>query len=73
MTTLVGGGRNAGDLESAVAEYIDWFNHRRLHGEIGLVLPAEQEASFTGTTMRDYRRRGSSEAPLNPVRGKKGR
>jgi putative transposase len=46
LTTLVGGGRNAGDLESAVAEYIDWFNHRRLHGEIGLVLPAEQEASF---------------------------
>jgi hypothetical protein len=27
----------------AVAEYIDWFNHRRLHGEIGLVPPAEFE------------------------------
>jgi len=25
-----------GDLEIAVAEYIDWFNFRRLHGEIGL-------------------------------------
>ncbi len=24
-------------LEIAVAEYIDCFNHRRLHGEIGLV------------------------------------
>ncbi len=32
------------DLEIAVAEYIDWFNHRRLHGEIGLVPPVELEA-----------------------------
>jgi putative transposase len=31
------------DLEIAVPEYIDWFNHRRLHGEIGLVPPAEYE------------------------------
>ena len=31
------------DLEIAVAEYIDWFNHRRLHGEIGLVPPVEHE------------------------------
>ena len=30
-------------LEFAVAEYIDWFNHRRLHGEIGLVPPVEFE------------------------------
>ena len=27
----------------AVAEYIDWYNHRRLHGEIGHVPPAEFE------------------------------
>jgi putative transposase len=31
------------DLEIAVVEYIDWFNHRRLHGEIGLVPPVENE------------------------------
>ena len=31
------------DLEIAVAEYIDWFNHRRLHGEIGLIPPVEHE------------------------------
>ncbi|WP_313554834.1 integrase core domain-containing protein, partial [Miniimonas arenae] len=40
----VGGWKNVGDVEIAVAEYIDWFNHRRLHGEIGLVPPAELEA-----------------------------
>jgi putative transposase len=34
------------DLEIAVAEYIDWFNHRRLHGEIGLVPPAELEDTY---------------------------
>jgi putative transposase len=34
------------DLEIAVAEYIDWFNHRRLHGEIGLVPPAEYEDAY---------------------------
>ena len=35
--------KNIDDLEIAVAEYIDWFNHRRLHGEIGLLPPAEYE------------------------------
>jgi putative transposase len=34
------------DLEIAVAEYIDWFNHRRLHGEIVLIPPAEHENDF---------------------------
>jgi putative transposase len=25
---------------------IDWFNHRRLHGELGLGSPAEHEDDF---------------------------
>ena len=33
------------DLEIATAEYIDWFNHRRLHGEIDLIPPAEHETN----------------------------
>jgi putative transposase len=36
--------RNIDDLEIAVAEYIDWFNFRRLHGELGLIPPVEYEA-----------------------------
>ncbi|MBR7741816.1 integrase core domain-containing protein [Phycicoccus sp. BSK3Z-2] len=35
--------KNVDDREIAVAEYIDWFNYRRLHGEIGMVPPAEHE------------------------------
>ncbi len=38
--------KNIDDLEIAVAEYIDWFNHRRLHGEIGLIPPVEQEDTY---------------------------
>ena len=40
-----GGWKSVRDIEIAVAEYVDWFNHRRLHGEIGLVPPAEFEAN----------------------------
>ncbi|MBD8078648.1 IS3 family transposase [Cellulosimicrobium arenosum] len=41
-----GGWKSVTDVELAVAEYIDWFNHRRLHGELGLVPPAEHEHTF---------------------------
>jgi putative transposase len=34
------------DLEVATSAYIDWFNHRRLHGELGLLPPAEYEANY---------------------------
>ena len=40
-----GGWKSINDVEIAVAEYVDWFNHRRLHGEIGHVPPAEFEAN----------------------------
>ncbi|MGW1710521.1 IS3 family transposase [Streptomyces sp. NPDC002206] len=33
------------DVEVAVAKYVDWFNQRRLHGELGHVTPAEHEAA----------------------------
>ena len=51
-----GGWKSVGDVEIAVAEYADWFNHRRLHGEIGLVPPAEFEANhWASQTAKHYR------------------
>ena len=41
-----GGWASVRDIEIAVAEYVDWFNHRRLHGEIGMIPPAEAEAAY---------------------------
>jgi putative transposase len=43
--------KNIDDLEIAVAEYIDWFNHRRLHGELGLVPPVELESALRSNTL----------------------
>src|SRR5579864_9031169 len=38
--------RGLDDVEFETLEYVHWFNHRRLHGEIGMVPPAEFEASY---------------------------
>ena len=45
ITRPTGGWKSIGDVEIAVAEYIDWYNFRRLHGEIALIPPAEHEAN----------------------------
>ena len=42
--------RGINDLEIATAEYIDWFNHRRLRGEIGYRPPIEVENEFLNST-----------------------
>lgn len=33
------------DVEIALAEYVDWYNNRRLHGELNYVPPAEYETN----------------------------
>lgn len=48
-----GGWKNIADVEIAVAEYVDWYNHRRLHGEIGHVPPAEYETTYWATAGSD--------------------
>jgi putative transposase len=42
--------RGLDDLEHATLDYLDWFNHRRLHGELGMVPPAEFEARYYAAT-----------------------
>lgn len=49
-----GGWKSVADTEIAVAEYVDWFNHRRLHGEIGLVPPAEFETHHSASATHDH-------------------
>ncbi|WIY01954.1 IS3 family transposase [Amycolatopsis mongoliensis] len=39
------GWQSVRDVEIAVAEYVDWYNHRRVHGELGQRTPAQAEAS----------------------------
>ena len=38
--------RGLDDVEHATMDYVDWFNHRRLHGELGMLPPAEFEARY---------------------------
>lgn len=34
------------DVEFATASWVDWYNHRRLHGSLGMVSPDEFEAAY---------------------------
>jgi putative transposase len=38
--------RTLEEVELATLTYVDWFNHRRLHGQIGNLPPAELEATY---------------------------
>ena len=42
-------------VEIATLEYIDWWNNRRLHSEIGDIPPAEKEALYYADTEREER------------------
>jgi putative transposase len=34
------------DVEHATLDYVDWFNHRRLHGELAMLPPSEFECRY---------------------------
>lgn len=42
----IGPWRGIDDLEIGTAEWVDWYNQRRLHGVLGHVPPAEYEAAY---------------------------
>jgi len=58
--------KNINDLEIAVAEYIDWFNFRRLHGEIGLVPPVEFETQHQTNTPPEQPAQRELKASIKP-------
>jgi transposase InsO family protein len=35
--------KTSADVEYATAGWVDWYNHRRLHGSLGMLTPAEYE------------------------------
>jgi putative transposase len=51
--------RTAEQLEFALFEYLDWWNQRRLHGELGMITPAEKEAAY-------YTETGQAPPPSTP-------
>jgi putative transposase len=45
--------KSLADVELATAEYVNWFNTRRLHTAIGGIPPAEHEAAYYAQTQPD--------------------
>lgn len=41
------------DVEYATAGWVDWYNHRRLHGSLGMVSPDELEATYYAALTRE--------------------
>jgi hypothetical protein len=72
-----GGWKSVTDVEIAVAEYVDWYNHRCLHGEIGLVPPAELETNHWAAKPTEHYREnpvlievGADQPSLYETRGR---
>lgn len=41
--------RTRAQFDLALAEYVDWFNNARLHGELGHTTPTEQDRYYRQT------------------------
>ncbi len=41
------------DVEFATAGWVDWYNHRRLHGSLGMVSPDEYEVAYYAALARE--------------------
>ncbi len=64
--------RDPDQVEFATLEYIDWFNNRRLHSEIGYVSPAEFEAAYWAQEPSIAPGSASTAAPKTPLRRSEG-
>lgn len=53
------GWQSVWDVELAVAGYVDWYNHRRVHGRLGQRTPAAVEAAH---------RKSRYDQPIEPAR-----
>nr|WP_033293673.1 integrase core domain-containing protein [Amycolatopsis jejuensis] len=42
--------RTVDDIEYATMEWVDWYNHRRLHSTLGYIPPQEFEATYYART-----------------------
>jgi len=58
--------RGLDDVEFATLTYVDWFNHRRLHGEIGLLPPVEYETQHHSTTLPEQPAPRDFKASIKP-------
>ena len=45
--------RTLADVEYAVAGWVDWYNHRRLHGSLGMLTPIEYEQAHYADLNRE--------------------
>jgi putative transposase len=41
------------DVEYATAGWVDWYNHRRLHGTLGMLTPTEYEQAHYAASIRE--------------------
>jgi putative transposase len=41
------------DVEYATAGWVDWYNHRRLHGSLGMLTPTEYEHAHYAAPNRE--------------------
>jgi transposase InsO family protein len=58
--------RNLADVELATAEYIGWYNNRRLHTAIGGIPPAEHEAVYYAQNQPQLMAGCNNRSPTKP-------
>ena len=59
------------DIEYATAGWVDWYNHRRLHGTLGMITPTEYEQNTTllSTESRNPHDSGRKSVSVQPPPG----